>query len=237
MIYVSYLHFTAITFLCGICETATLMTAARSEGGRNLPSASRRCGYKADSHGPDTSPNPCWNRGKLAIKRDTNGRRSTQSYAHHKDVRNSAGIAQRAARFAETGGLRHPGFAESPPREDGTAADSRTRQWALLAWRLASETVAVRSKHRTTTRHPATRSPPRARPASCFRCCRTIPFGTVAEIAADDALKTSMQSTKPSSPPDRGLHRNHRQAGAVTRLMKTTSNSGSRHPWPSSRRR
>jgi hypothetical protein len=82
-----------------------------------------------------------------------------------------------------------PGFAENPPREDGTGSDSRNRQLGLLAWRLASETVAVRRKQRTT---PKASSDPLATTreiGKLFQMLQNDPFGTVAEIAADDALK------------------------------------------------
>jgi transcriptional regulator with XRE-family HTH domain len=91
--------------------------------------------------------------------------------------------------FAEIGGLISPGFAENPPREDGTGSDSRNRQLGLLAWRLASETVAVRRKQRTT---PKASSDPLATTreiGKLFQMLQNDPFGTVAEIAADDALK------------------------------------------------
>jgi len=91
--------------------------------------------------------------------------------------------------FAETGGLPLPGLAESSPREDGTVEDFRTRQLGLLAWRLASETVAVRKMHRTTPKASGDPLATTRETAKLFQMLQTDPFGTVAEIAADDALK------------------------------------------------
>ena len=90
--------------------------------------------------------------------------------------------------FAETGGLSVPGLAEGSPRVDGTDEDSRTRQLGLLAWRLASETVAVRKKHRTTKASADPLATTRET-AKLFQLLQNDPFGTVADIAADDALK------------------------------------------------
>ena len=91
--------------------------------------------------------------------------------------------------FAETGGLSVPGLAEGSPRVDGTDEDSRTRQLGLLAWRLASETVAVRKKHRTTAKASADPLATTRETAKLFQLLQNDPFGTVADIAADDALK------------------------------------------------
>ena len=91
--------------------------------------------------------------------------------------------------FAETGGLSVPGLAEGSPREGGTDEDSRTRQLGLLAWRLASETVAVRKKHRTTAKASADPLATTRETAKLFQLLQNDPFGTVADIAADDALK------------------------------------------------
>ncbi|HET7154563.1 MAG TPA: helix-turn-helix transcriptional regulator [Hyphomicrobiaceae bacterium] len=92
--------------------------------------------------------------------------------------------------FAETGGLPLTGLAESAPREDGAAAqDARMRQLGLLAWRLASETVAIRKKHRTAPKGSSDPFATTRETAKLFQTLQNDPFGTVAEIAADDALK------------------------------------------------
>jgi transcriptional regulator with XRE-family HTH domain len=91
--------------------------------------------------------------------------------------------------FAETGGLPIPGLAESPSREDGTVEDFRARQLGLLAWRLASETVAFRKMHRTTAKASSDPLATTRETAKLFQMLQSDPFGTVAEIAADDALK------------------------------------------------
>jgi transcriptional regulator with XRE-family HTH domain len=91
--------------------------------------------------------------------------------------------------FAETGGFSNPGFAESSPREDEAAADSRTHHLGLLAWRLASETVAVRRKQRTPPKAAGDPLATTREIGKLFQMLQNDPFGTVAEIAADDALK------------------------------------------------
>ena len=92
--------------------------------------------------------------------------------------------------FAETGGLPMSGLAESALREDGAAAeDARTRQLGLLAWRLASEAVAIGKKHHTTAKASADPLATTRETARLFQMLQNDPFGTVAEIAADDALK------------------------------------------------
>ena len=77
------------------------------------------------------------------------------------------------------------GFAESAPEQSANGNDRLTQ--SSLAWRLASETVSIRQE-----RAPKKRDPLEAfrETARLFQKLQSDPFGTVAEIAADDALKT-----------------------------------------------
>lgn len=91
--------------------------------------------------------------------------------------------------FAEFEGSAGVGFAENSARENANAEGAATRHMDLLAWRLASEAVAVRSKHRAsakTSNDPlaATRDT-----GKLFQKLQSDPFGTVAEIVADEDLK------------------------------------------------
>ncbi|MBX9588923.1 MAG: helix-turn-helix domain-containing protein [Hyphomonadaceae bacterium] len=89
--------------------------------------------------------------------------------------------------FAEYAGPRVSGFAENPLTENGGADGSMVRRMDQLAWRLASEAVAVRSKHLAKASGDplaATRET-----GKLFRRLQGDPFGTIAEIVADDALK------------------------------------------------
>jgi transcriptional regulator with XRE-family HTH domain len=91
--------------------------------------------------------------------------------------------------FAESEGSGLPGFSEGAQRADGSAEDGRTRQLGLLAWRLASETVAIRSNQRTAKNAPGDPLAITRDIGSLFQKLREDPFGTVAEIVADDTLK------------------------------------------------
>ena len=92
--------------------------------------------------------------------------------------------------FAEYAGpAAIPAFAEDSPRESANAEDDTARHVGLLAWRLASEATAVRNKHRA---RPKTSVDPLAttrETGKLFQKLQNDPFGTVAEIVADDALK------------------------------------------------
>jgi transcriptional regulator with XRE-family HTH domain len=92
--------------------------------------------------------------------------------------------------FAENEGQAASGFVETAPNADEAGHDASTRHLGLLAWRLASEAVSVRNKHRATGRS-ASADPLAAKreTGKLFQKLQADPFGTVAEIAADDALK------------------------------------------------
>lgn len=87
--------------------------------------------------------------------------------------------------FAESAG-HGAGFAESAP---DAAEDAPTRHIGLLAWRLASEAVAIRNRHRTSGKSGSNdRLAAKRETGKLFQKLQGDPFGTVAEIAADDTL-------------------------------------------------
>ena len=89
--------------------------------------------------------------------------------------------------FAEHAGA-GSGFAENPPRETAVA-DTAARRPDLLAWRLASEVVAVRSKQHAIAKASSDPLAAARETGSLFQRLQSDPFGTVADIVADDALK------------------------------------------------
>lgn len=91
--------------------------------------------------------------------------------------------------FAEDEGSAAAGFAENPSRASANAEDTAARHLDLLAWRLASETTAIRNKRRVSAK--ASNDPLAASrdTGRLFQRLQSDPFGTVAEIVADDALK------------------------------------------------
>jgi transcriptional regulator with XRE-family HTH domain len=91
--------------------------------------------------------------------------------------------------FAEYGGSANtPAFAEEGP-ENAASGSRAERQLALLAWRLASETVANRSKHRAQSRASADPLSTARETGKLFKQLQSDPFGTVAAIVADEDLK------------------------------------------------
>jgi len=82
-----------------------------------------------------------------------------------------------------------PAFSEDAPSEHSPAEDPAARRLGLLAWRLASEAVAIRSRHRAKPRAAADPLAVTRDTGKLFQRLRSDPFGTVAEIAADEALK------------------------------------------------
>ena len=90
--------------------------------------------------------------------------------------------------FAETGGhVPPPVFAEDASEFGG--ADRFDRQFGLLAWRLASEAVGIRSKDRTRPKGSADPLASARDTGKLFQQLQLDPFGTVAAIAADENLK------------------------------------------------
>ena len=78
-------------------------------------------------------------------------------------------------------------FAEEAPGV-AHAEDDKAHQ-GLLAWRLAAETTAIRSGQRAKSKPSADPLATTRETGKLFRKLQSDPFGTVAEIAADDALK------------------------------------------------
>jgi transcriptional regulator with XRE-family HTH domain len=92
--------------------------------------------------------------------------------------------------FAESsvGADTFPAFAEDSVGGDGRHGDAGERHRDLLAWRLASEAVAVRSKHRGRGK-AADPLATKRETAKLFQKLQGDPFGTVAELVGDDVLK------------------------------------------------
>ena len=81
------------------------------------------------------------------------------------------------------------GFAE-PPAEFELPRNPSERQVELLAWRLASEVVAVRNAHRSGARASGD---PLAAPRETGKLYQLLlkdPFNTIAGIVSDEALKS-----------------------------------------------
>jgi transcriptional regulator with XRE-family HTH domain len=82
-----------------------------------------------------------------------------------------------------------PAFAEDPVGENANPMDAAERHMDLLAWRLASEVVAVRNRHRARSKGSSDPLATKRDTAKLFQRLQSDPFGTVAEIVADDVLK------------------------------------------------
>lgn len=109
--------------------------------------------------------------------------------------------------FAEYAGSSVSGFAEGAPYESASVEDVDPQRWAqilrltsvaedadarrsdLLAWRLASEAVLVRHKLRASAKAPSDPLAATRATANLYQKLLSDPFGTVAEIVGDDALK------------------------------------------------
>jgi transcriptional regulator with XRE-family HTH domain len=92
--------------------------------------------------------------------------------------------------FAEYAGtVQLPAFSEDVSTENLAAEDAGARRLGLLAWRLASEAVAIRNRQRAKSKAAADPLAMTRDTGKLFRKLQSDPFGTVAEIAADDALK------------------------------------------------
>lgn len=81
-----------------------------------------------------------------------------------------------------------PAFAEDSPA-DSNAEDDKARHQGLLAWRLASEAIALRTRHRAKARSSADPLATTRETGKLFQRLQSDPFGTVAEIASDEALQ------------------------------------------------
>ena len=91
--------------------------------------------------------------------------------------------------FAESAGASGGGFAEVAPRESANAEDAAARHLDLLAWRLASEAVAVGNRHRATSKASLDPLAATRETGKLFQKLQSDPFGTIAEFVAEDALK------------------------------------------------
>ena len=99
--------------------------------------------------------------------------------------------------FAEYGGeAPMPAFAEPSPGESGMAEDQGARNVGLLAWRLASEAVAIRLGGRAKSRASADPLAAARETGKLFRSLQSDPFGTVAKIVEDEALKDADAARK-----------------------------------------
>jgi transcriptional regulator with XRE-family HTH domain len=78
-------------------------------------------------------------------------------------------------------------FAEEAPGV-AQAEDDKAHQ-GLLAWRLAAETIAIRTGQRAKFKPSADPLATTRETGKLFRKLQSDPFGTVAEIAADEALR------------------------------------------------
>jgi len=91
--------------------------------------------------------------------------------------------------FAEYGGTPRPdmapGFRE-PPGEFEPRENRSERHAEPLAWRLAAEIVAIRTRHRPNSGDPLAAA---RETGKLFQLLQSDPFNTVASVVADDALK------------------------------------------------
>ena len=93
--------------------------------------------------------------------------------------------------FAEYAGgaPAYAAFGEDSTSENANGEDTAARHMNLLAWRLAGEVVGVRTKHRARTKGTADPLATARETGKLFQRLQNDPFGTVAEIVGDDALK------------------------------------------------
>jgi len=91
--------------------------------------------------------------------------------------------------FAEYGGTPAPGFAEEPPGEFPPRENPSERHVELLAWRLASEVIAIRNTHRANSRAAGDPLAAARETGKLFQQLQSDPFNTVAGVVADEALK------------------------------------------------
>jgi transcriptional regulator with XRE-family HTH domain len=83
-----------------------------------------------------------------------------------------------------------PGFGESPQADLGPPDTPPERHGELLAWRLATEVVAVRNAHRSRGTEPGDPLAATRETGKLFQQLRRDPFNTIAGIVADEALKS-----------------------------------------------
>jgi transcriptional regulator with XRE-family HTH domain len=81
------------------------------------------------------------------------------------------------------------GFGEGAANELAPRDEAPERQGDQLAWRLASEVVAVRGAHRAGSKTPDDPLAAERETGKLFRQLQKDPFNTVAAIVADEALQ------------------------------------------------
>jgi transcriptional regulator with XRE-family HTH domain len=93
--------------------------------------------------------------------------------------------------FADNGGpAQITYFAEDAPKENAWETDQeQQRPLGALAWRLASETIAIRSRHRVPSKSASDPLAGARETGKLFQRLEADPFGTVAEIVGEPALK------------------------------------------------
>jgi transcriptional regulator with XRE-family HTH domain len=82
-----------------------------------------------------------------------------------------------------------PAFAEDSVAEHAHPTNAGDRHRDLLAWRLASEAVAVRNKHRGRAKASPDPLATKRETAKLFQKLQSDPFGMLAELVGDDVLK------------------------------------------------
>jgi transcriptional regulator with XRE-family HTH domain len=83
-----------------------------------------------------------------------------------------------------------PGFGEGAQPDLGPRDTPPERHGELLAWRLATEVVAVRNAHRSGGKEPGDPLAATRETGRLFQQLQKDPFNTIAGIVADEALKS-----------------------------------------------
>ena len=101
------------------------------------------------------------------------------------------------AEFNDEGAFQHaPGLAESSAESKHQSGGNGSPSAGSLAWRLASEAVAMRGEHPGRGRSPEDPLANFRETAALFQKLQSEPFGTVAEILDDPAVKTAAPTRK-----------------------------------------
>lgn len=175
--------------MCGICETASAMEKplapeVRTEFAKRLremrlQSGFPRARYFAKSLGIEENRYTRYERAEV----------EPNLTLIHKMCETLGVSPNELLGFAEYAGSSVSAFAEDAPYESASAEDADARRLDLLAWRLASEAVAVRHRHRASTKASSDPLEATRATANLYQKLLSDPFGTVAEIVGDDALK------------------------------------------------
>ena len=101
------------------------------------------------------------------------------------------------AEFNDEGAFQHaPGLAESSAESKHQSGGNGSPSAGSLAWRLASEAVAMRGEQPGRGRSPEDPLANFRETAALFQKLQSEPFGTVAEILDDPAVKTAAPARK-----------------------------------------